>query len=59
MVEIKEKKIRNMGDYHYISIPKALIDNGILSLNKKYRIIFEEIKDQVQSKNQSQSQEAT
>jgi len=33
-----------MGEYHYISIPKALIDHKILSPDKEYDIILKESK---------------
>jgi hypothetical protein len=41
-IKIEEKKIRKMGEYHYVSIPKALIDTDVLSTEKKYTLILEE-----------------
>lgn len=40
---LEKQKIRKMGNYHYISVPKALMDTGVLSLSKKYDIIISEI----------------
>ena len=44
-IQLKNKRIQNMDEYHYIGIPKSFIDNGILSKNKKYNVFFEESKD--------------
>ena len=44
MIKVKNKKISKMDEYHYISVPKAFIDNGILSIEKQYNVYFEEIK---------------
>lgn len=43
MVELKNKKINKMDEYHYISIPKTLFDTGILTVDKKYDIVIEEV----------------
>jgi len=42
-MKIENKKIGKMDDYHYVSIPKALIDTGVLSTEKRYNITIEEI----------------
>jgi len=43
-LKLENKKIQVMGEYHYISIPKALIDHKILSPDKEYDIILKESK---------------
>jgi len=60
-INLEKQKIKKMGDYHFISIPKALMDNGILNLNREYRVIFEEIEDQkIQNQNnKNRSQEVS
>lgn len=41
-IKLEAQRIKRMNEYHYVSIPKALIDNNVLSLNKKYVIIIVE-----------------
>jgi len=43
MVELKNKKINKMDDYHYVGIPKSLFDTGVLSSQKRYDITIEEV----------------
>ena len=42
MVNLKNKKIGKMDEYHYIGIPKAFFDGGVLSTDKKYDITITE-----------------
>jgi hypothetical protein len=44
-IKLENQRIQKMRDYHYISIPKAFMDNGLLSTKKKYRVIIEEISE--------------
>ena len=57
-IKLENRKIQKMNSYHYISIPKTYIDNGLLSTNKKYRVILEEIPDKYQS-SENQLEKAT
>ncbi len=38
MINLKNKKIGKMDEYHYIGIPKAYFDGGVLSTDKRYDI---------------------
>ena len=49
-IKIERKKIHKMGDYHYISIPKALLDTNILSTESHYDIILKEAKNKKEKK---------
>jgi len=39
-ISLENQKIQKMGTYHYISIPKAFIDNKLLIPGKKYKVIL-------------------
>jgi D-tyrosyl-tRNA(Tyr) deacylase len=57
-VKIEEKKILKMGDYHYVSIPKALLDTNVLSTKKKYDVTLIEIKDKPQGQEKKEQKKA-
>jgi len=44
-IKLQNQRIQRMRNYHYISIPKAFIDNGLLSTKKTYKITIEEISE--------------
>lgn len=41
----KQKILASTRNYHFVSIPKAFMDNNLLSTSKKYKIIFIELED--------------
>ena len=50
MVELKNVRIHKQGKYmHYISIPKALVDNNVLLMSRRYKVLIteEDIKEEV------------
>ena len=54
-IKLQNQKIQRMRTYHYISIPKAFIDNGLLSTEKTYKVTIEEISETLKNPtNQSQ-----
>ncbi len=55
-IKLQNRKIQKMNNYHYISIPKTFIDNGLLSTKKKYKITLEEIQEKIQTPKNSESQ---
>ncbi len=48
-IKLQNRKIQKMNTYHYISIPKTYMDNGLLSTQKRYKIILEEIPEMNQT----------
>jgi D-tyrosyl-tRNA(Tyr) deacylase len=55
-VKIEDKKILKMGDYHYVSIPKALLDTNVLSTKKKYDVTLIEIIEKAQEQGKGKEQ---
>lgn len=58
-IKIEEKEIRKMGEYHYISIPKALIDTNVLSTEKKYTVVLKEFNPKGSTKKDHKSNSNT
>ncbi|KKN33208.1 hypothetical protein LCGC14_0806030 [marine sediment metagenome] len=55
-IKLQNQKIQKMRNYHYISIPKAYIDNGLLSTKKRYKVLLEEMREKTQEPNNSENQ---
>ena len=43
MIKLEKKRIQKIKDYHYFSIPKALVDNKVLDITKEYDVTIEEV----------------
>ena len=43
LMELKlgTQKVKRMGEYHYISIPKAMVDSGAVEIGEEYDIVLD------------------
>lgn len=45
MVEIKNRKPVKVGESYYFTIPKQYIDNGLISIDDKYDLDVDKVKN--------------